>query len=291
MQTEKEISALFSLMDDPDEEVYGVVSKRIADYGRTIIPSLEHLWETTPNEQVQQRIESLIHRLQIQDLQQDLLSWKTAAQPDLLAGALLCTRFQYPDLTMAPVLAELEKLKRNVWLELNNYLTPLEQINVLTSILFNYYGLKGKAKDYTRPEEFLLQTVLSAKKGNGFGNGIIYLLLCEGLDIPIKPIRIPGQFILAYFKPVVQVMGSQEKITEKIDYFIEPSSGQVFTKKEVDGYFKKMELAPEPIYFTPLNNVETIALLMTELANCFDSESDRYKKEELLELARSLTEN
>ena len=139
-------------MDDPDEEVYGVVSKRIADYGRTIIPSLEHLWETTPNEQVQQRIESLIHRLQIQDLQQDLLSWKTAAQPDLLAGALLCTRFQYPDLTMAPVLAELEKLKRNVWLELNNYLTPLEQINVLTSILFSYYGLKGKAKDYTRPE-------------------------------------------------------------------------------------------------------------------------------------------
>lgn len=87
------------------------------------------------------------------------------------------------------------------------------------------------------------------------------------------------------------MIGSQEKITEKIEYFIEPSSGQVFTKKEVDGYFKKMDLAPEPIYFTPLNNMETIALLMTELANCFDSESDRYKKEELLELARSLTEN
>jgi len=288
MQQDKEISALFSLIDDPDEEVFGAVSNRIAHYGRNLIPNLEHLWETTPNEQVQHRIESLIHRLQLQDLQNDLVAWKTAAQPELLAGALLCTRFQYPDLTIAPVLSEMEKLRRNVWLELNNYLTPLEQINVLTSILFSYYGLKGKAKDYTRPEEFLLQTVLSSKKGNGFGNGIIYLLLCEGLDIPIKPIRIPGQFILAYFKPVLQPQEQRIQSVEKIEYFIEPASGQIFTRKEVDGYFKKMNVAPEQSFFTPLTNVETIALIMTELAQCFDSEPERYKKEELLALAKLL---
>ncbi|MFM8592139.1 MAG: transglutaminase family protein [Sphingomonadales bacterium] len=288
MQSEKEISALFSLIDDPDEEVYGAVSNRIADFGRSLIPNLEHLWETTPNEQVQQRIETLIHRLQLQDLQNDLLSWKISAHPDLLAGALLCTRFQYPDLTIAPVLSELEKLRRNVWLELNNYLTPLEQINVLTSILFSYYGLKGKAKDYSRPEEFLLQTVLSSKKGNSFGNGIIYLLLCEGLDIPIKAIQIPGQFILAYFKPVLQPQGQRMQATEKIEYFIEPASGQVFTKNEVDGYFKKMNIAPEPSFFTPLNNLETIALLLTELAACFDNDTERYKKDELVGLAKLL---
>jgi hypothetical protein len=28
-------------------------------------------------------------------------------------------------------------------LELNNYLTPLEQINVITSILYNYYKQRG----------------------------------------------------------------------------------------------------------------------------------------------------
>jgi regulator of sirC expression with transglutaminase-like and TPR domain len=177
-----------------------------------------------------------------------------------------------------------------VWLELNNYLTPLEQINVLTSILFSYYGLKGKAIDYSRPEEFLLQTVLSSKKGNGFGTGIIYLLLCEGLDIPIKPIQIPGQFILAYFKQVVQPQGQRMHAVEKIEYFIEPSTGQVFTQKEVDGYFKKMNVAPEPSFFKPLSTIETIALLMTELAQCFDNDTVRYKKEELLILAKLLTD-
>ncbi len=59
-----EIAALYTLIDDPDEEVFGVVSERIVNYGTPIIPTLEHWWETTPNEQVQNRIENLIHRLQ-----------------------------------------------------------------------------------------------------------------------------------------------------------------------------------------------------------------------------------
>ena len=31
METNREISALFTLIDDPDEEVFGVVSDKIAD--------------------------------------------------------------------------------------------------------------------------------------------------------------------------------------------------------------------------------------------------------------------
>ena len=57
METNKEISALFHLIDDPDEEVFDAVSQKIVDYGKPIIPNLEHLWETTPNEEIQLRIE------------------------------------------------------------------------------------------------------------------------------------------------------------------------------------------------------------------------------------------
>ena len=49
MEESKEISALFHLIDDPDEEVFDAVSKKIVDYGKPIIPNLEHLWETTPS--------------------------------------------------------------------------------------------------------------------------------------------------------------------------------------------------------------------------------------------------
>ena len=201
METTKELSALFTLIDDPDEEVFGAVSEKIIDYGKNIIPSLEHLWETIPDENVQQRIELLIHRLHYRDLSEDIRQWNVSGHHDLMLGALLVCKFQYPDLATSPVLQEIEKIRRNIWLELNNYLTPLEQINIVTSILYSYYGLKGGEVNYQETNEFLIHKTLEAKRGNQLSNGILYLVLAELLDIPVKAISVPKQFVLAYFKP------------------------------------------------------------------------------------------
>ena len=174
MQTTKEINALFTLIDDPDEEVYSTVSEKLVAYGKGIIPNLEHLWETTLNDTIQERIETIIHRLHFTDLTQDFTDWSNSAYHDLLLGALLVARFHYPDLQSTQALQEIEKIRRNVWLELNNFLTPLEQANVLTSILYKYYRLKGVEINYEQPDDFCIHKVLAAKKGNAITNGIIY---------------------------------------------------------------------------------------------------------------------
>ena len=143
MQETREISALFTLIDDPDQEVFTTVSNRIVDYGRGIIPNLENLWENSPSEEVQERIEMLIHKLHYIDLIRDFTDWKNNPYHDLLFGSLLVAKFQYPELATAPVLQELERIRRNVWLEFNSFLTSLEQANVISSIVYNYYNLKG----------------------------------------------------------------------------------------------------------------------------------------------------
>ncbi|MGQ0740283.1 MAG: transglutaminase family protein, partial [Bacteroidota bacterium] len=243
METNKEISALFTLIDDPDEEVFGAVSNKIVDYGRNIIPNLEHLWETTPNEAVQNRIELLIHRLHYTDLTEDFRQWSVSGHHDLMLGAMLVSKFQYPDVSTTQVLQEIEKVRRNIWLELNNYLTPLEQINIVTSILYSYYGLKGGETNYKEPNEFLLHKTLEAKRGNQIANGILYLVLCELLDIPVRAIRIPKQFIMAYFKPGYSDESLPNPV-HKIEFFIDPTSGQVFTHQDVEGYFKRISVPP-----------------------------------------------
>src|SRR5687768_8108095 len=129
-----EISALLNLIDDPDDEVFVAVSEKIVEYGKSIIPNLENLWQNTIDEEIQERIELLIHRLHFTDLLEDFRQWNVAGHHELLLGALLAAKFQYPDLTTAPVLLEVEKLRRNIWLELNNYLTPLEQARIVTGI-------------------------------------------------------------------------------------------------------------------------------------------------------------
>ena len=177
MQESKEIKALLHLIDDPDEEVFTTVSNRIITYGRGIIPNLEYLWENTLQNTIQERIEMLIHRLHYRDLTEDFQRWKTSSYHDLLTASLLVSKFQYPDLATSPVLEEIEKLRRNIWLELNSYLTPLEQVNVLTSIIYGYYNLKGTEVGYQHPDEFLIHKLIETKRGNAFVNGIVYLLL------------------------------------------------------------------------------------------------------------------
>ncbi|MBS1608792.1 MAG: hypothetical protein JSS70_08550 [Bacteroidetes bacterium] len=283
METNNEISALLTLLDDPDEEVFGAVSQKIIGYGKPIIPNLEHLWETNPDEHTQERIEVLIHRLHYRDLAEEFRIWGLSGHHDLMMGAILACRFQYPDISPASILQEVEKIRRNIWLELNNYLTPLEQINIVTSILYSYYGLKGNEINYQEPGEFMLHKIIEAKRGNQLGNGVLYLVLCELLDIPVKAIHIPRQSVIAYFKPGY----SEENLADpfkKIEFFIDPSSGQAFTHKDVESYFKRISVPLTASFFRPQSNKKVIRTLLEELAKCFDDDKNRYKKDELNDL-------
>jgi regulator of sirC expression with transglutaminase-like and TPR domain len=282
MGNNNEISALLNLIDDPDEEVFGAVSARIVDYGSTIIPTLEHWWETIPNEQVQNRIEGLIHRLQLRELKRNFTDWKEASRHELLTGALLVSSFQYPDLATAPVITDTERLRRNIWLELNNYLTPLEQVNVFNNILYGYFGLKTIPRDENKTEDHLIHKVISSKKGSQTGNGLLYLVLCELLDLPIKAIQLPEQFILGYFKPIQETPGLQAA------FFIDPSEGQIYKHRDIETYFKRIKEPLESHYLSPRSNIETIASVLEDLSKSYDPTKEGYKTIECLELARYL---
>lgn len=290
MQETREISALFTLIDDPDQEVFTTVSSKIVDYGRSIIPNLENLWEVSPNEEVQERIEMLIHKLHYNDLVRDFTDWKLNPYHDLLFGSLLVAKFQYPELATAPVLQELERIRRNVWLELNSFLTSLEQANVISSIVYNYYNLKGVEVGYKNPDDFFIHKVIESKKGNALSNGVLYLLLCELLDINVKVINIPKQFILAFFHNDYDQHEFTGNPHSKIHFYIDAISGHIFTHKDIEAYFKRISVPPVPSYFKPLSHKRIIQLQLEELAKCFKYIKHQYKYDELMNLSNLLEE-
>lgn len=291
MQETKQINALLHLIDDPDEEVYSTVSSHIISLGKEIIPNLEHLWEITPDQYTQERIEMLIHRLHMQDLQQDFRDWARHNTSDLLSGALLVARYQYPDLNLSHVRMELEKIKRNVWLELNSFLTSLEQVNVLNNILFNYYKFKGSEVNYSKPDEFLISRLIESKKGNTISNGLLCLVMASMLDINLKVINIPRQFILAYFDHELYNEEVYSYPPEHIQFYMDSASGQIYSHLDVETYFKRMNVHPTASYFKPMNNTEIIQLVLDEYAKCFAEEKNRYKQEDLKNLSDLLSES
>ncbi|CAN5787785.1 hypothetical protein BH11BAC4_BH11BAC4_24650 [soil metagenome] len=284
MVENKEITALLHLIDDPDEDVYSTVSDKIISLGKDIIPNLENLWETVHNEDTQERIELLIHRLHLRDLTAEFSAWKNG-EAGLLEGAILVSKYHYPDMQPALIMQEIEKLRRNMWLELNNYLTPIEKINVLNSIFYNYFKQKGVEISYDSPDPFLINKTLETRKGNALSNGIILIVLCELLDIPVKAINIPRQFILGYFDDHFDLINPVGHSSEKINFYIDPLSGQMYSHKDIENYFKKLSVPPVTSYFRPISNRRIIQFLLEELSKCYDNDRNHYKMEELLALA------
>jgi regulator of sirC expression with transglutaminase-like and TPR domain len=287
LQESKEIRALLHLIDDPDEDVYQTVSEKIVSFGKGIIPNLEDLWENIQNEDTQERIELLIHRLHFRDLTEEFIAWKN--QPaDLLEAALIVAKYNYPEMQETVCRQEIEKIRRNTWLELNNYLTPIEKINVINSIFFNYYKQKGVEISYNNPDHFLINKTLESKKGNAISNGIIYIALCQLLDIPVKAINIPRQFILGYIDEQYEILNPAGQPAEKIKFFIDALTGQMYSHTDIEHYFKRLSIPPVPSYYRTLSNKKVIQFLLEELSKCFDNDRNHYKMNELLSLANLL---
>src|ERR1043165_10227998 len=289
MWKDKEVRALLQLIDDPDGEVYETVAEKLLNYGKAIIPNLEELWEITEDETIQSRIETLIHRVQFEDLQHEFHEWAAERQPGLLRGAMLVARFQYPDLNTATILSQVDAMRRNIWLEVNNYLTPLEQVNVFNSILYSYYHLQGHELSEREPAHFFINQAMESKQGNGYTIGIIYLVLCELLDIPIFAVDIPRQLVFAYidaWHPFLHP--DRQQNAGEITFFVDPMNGAVYTRRDVDAYLNKIGARDKKQYFAPLDVRRVIYKMMEELALCYRYRREEEKADEVQLLMRML---
>lgn len=287
MQPNKEIKALLHLIDDPDDEVFDTVAEKLLHYGREIIPNLEQLWEVTIDQNVQERIEHLIHRVHFQDLQEEFYEWSHSKQPELLRGAILIAKYQFPDLNVPAILTQFDQIRRNIWLELNNYLTPLEQVNVFNSILYNYYKLQGHELTERDPKYFFINQVLESKQGNAYSLGVLYLALCELLDIPIFAVDVPRQFVFAYIDTLHHFYNTDEGV-QQIQFFVDPMNGMVYTQKDVDTYLRKINAHNKEEYFVPQLSKRIIFKMLEELNLCFKYKREEQKAEEIQQLMNIL---
>jgi regulator of sirC expression with transglutaminase-like and TPR domain len=283
---DREINALLQLLDDSDTEVLVTVEQRLLTYGQAVIPTLENFWEQSVNDELQDRIEMIIHRIHFKNLQQEFANWVNG-ESDLLYGTFLVAKYQYPELQSIQTIQEIERIRRNIWLEMNSYLTPLEQIKIAESILFGFYKMRGGELAYNQPNDYMIHKVVESKKGNALTNGILYLILAEQLDLPVRALQIPRQFVLGWFSHQVLFENdfSETHPAEKIKFYIDPNSGAGFQHKDIELYLKRIGVTSTSSFFKPQSNRQIIKLLLEQFSLCFDNEDHGYKKKELEQLA------
>lgn len=266
-----EVEALISLLDDPDDRVYEQISDKLFSMGESVIPSLENAWENSFDVLIQQRIEGIIHKIQFEKIFKEIIDWSKNDSTNLLKGALIMARYQYPDLEEERIYKHLDQIKQDVWLELNNNLTALEKIRVFNHIFFDVHCFSGNTANYHAPQNSYINNVLESKKGNPLSLSILYAVIAQDLNIPIYGVNLPEHFILCYMDVESNRILTQDDSSDKILFYINPfSKGTVFGKKEIDMFLKQLKLNPDPTFYQPCNNIEIIKRLIRNLVNAYE---------------------
>lgn len=284
MKNSNEIKALLHLLDDPDTEIYETVSKKIMHFGKEIIPNLEEFWENTTNNEVQERIEFIIHKVNFEAVYHDFEKWFNANSPSLLVGSMHIAKFRFPDFSEQIIHKTIKSIYQSCWLELNNFLTPLEQIHIINSIFYSMYKFKGFDLDDNKPNHFFINEVIDSRHGNNYSLGIIYQILCEMLDIPVFMVHLPQHCLLAYFETVHDFFNIEKKPEKKIQFYIDPGNGTIYTQNDVNAYIKKYDFEIEEDTFQPLNNKDIICGTIESLSNVYEELKEIEKHEELSQL-------
>lgn len=286
----KEINALISLLDDPDETVFNQVSMKFLSLGQEVIPVLEDAWEHSFDTLIQNRIENIIHQIQFDLIKAALRDWSHPEKQNLLEGALLIARYQYPDIDIAKVKKQIDQIKQDVWLELNENLTGLEKVKIINHILFDVHNFSGNTTNYHAPQNSYINNVLESKKGNPLLLSIIYTIVAQNLDIPIYGVNLPEHFILCYAD--VEHMGvptTKGNEGSNVLFYINPfSKGAVFGQKEIDAFLHQLKLEPLAMFYEPCSNLEIIKRLLRNLIASYEKLGYPDKSKELKGLLDSL---
>jgi hypothetical protein len=279
----KEVIALITLLDDPDEIIYYQVKDRFVVLGPPAIPHLETAWENSFDAIMQKRIETIIHTIQFEALQKALKNWAKTDQDDLLKGIIILARYQYPDLDENKVRKQLATIKQDVWLELHEDLTALEKVKIVNHVLFEIHQFSGNITNYHAPQNSFLNNVLESKKGNPLMLSVVYLLICMELKIPVFGINLPQHFVLAYLSEDANLIDVNNKtLSNNILFYINPfSKGLLFNQKDIDQFLKQLNLDLEPKYYLPCSNIDIIKRCINNLIFSYGKLGYLEKVEEL----------
>jgi len=284
MNNSTEIYALVKLLDDPDPEIFEHVEKRLIEQGNDVIEYLENVWETAPDAVLQQRIENIVHQIQFNTVSEDLNLWYQSGAFDLLKGALIVNRYQYPDLDEQKMINQIEEIKREIWLNLQYEMSSIEKVKLINHIFYNVYGFRGNTTNHTDPQNSYISQVLESKRGNQISLALIYSTLAQKLDIPIYGVNLPQHFILGYLDE-----GKREEHDFGVLFYINAfNKGAIFGKHDVDQFLRQLQLEPLPGFYTPCSNVEIIRRIIRNLISSYENLGATEKVAELKELQNIL---
>ena len=279
------LAALISLLEDPDEDIFLSVEKELLKQSIDIVPELEKVRQTTKSVDFQNRLDKLIHSLQFEDIKNRFKDWIVSNEQNLLYGAYLVARYQYPNLKYDDILGKINKFRKDIWLELNNDLTALEKVRIINHFLFEVHGFSRNNSNFMAPQNSFINDVFDTKKGNPVSLSIIYAVVAQNLGMPIYGVNLPKNFVLAYVDETEAFPVLKQESDISVLFYINPiNRGAVFGRNDILFFIHRQKLEPRMSYFIPCSNQDIILRMLNNLHYSYSDLRNKEKTTEIKEL-------
>ena len=296
---ESELRSLVTLLDDDDPEVFSHIEEKLLSFGTSVIPFLEAEWGELKDLGHQQRLENIIHQLQYNQLFSEFGEWVNTEEQDLLHGVYLVCKYRFPEYQKQNLVNIIEKLRLDVWLEMNYELSPYEKVRIINYIIYQVHGFKGNVDNYHDPANSFINQVLESKKGNPILLATIYVLIAQKLNIPIYGVNLPQHFVLAYleefgksnvkmrFNDIEEMMNKNGNIIFYINAF---NGGAIFTKVNLEQFLQQIHIEARQDFLKPCKNIDIVKRILRNLASSYEKLKKPSKQQEIMKILYLLGE-
>jgi regulator of sirC expression with transglutaminase-like and TPR domain len=268
--SERDILALVSMIDEPDPDVFQEISEKILQCGDDAMPYLEDAWERFPEEDMRLRLDALKQQIRFETLFEQLTTWAKEDSSNLLNAWLDITAFFRPDINKESVMSNITNIRKDIWLEMNENLTALEQVKVFNNIFYDIHSFKGNLDDYHNPDNSFIDRVLEKRTGNPLSISIIYMLVAQSVDLPIMGINLPEHFVLAYMGERFDTESMKIHFDQPLFYINAFSGGAVFSSKEINDFLLKLGMEPMPDFFVPCSHTDIVIRMLNNLLIAYE---------------------
>ncbi len=272
------LTALICLLDDPDQNIAEQVSNEILAIGDKAIPQLEQIWEENSFEaNFRDRVEDLIHEIQYRSVYGGLKRWVESPY-DLLRGAYLISKYQYPELEFDTLDQQLEEIADKIRARIKNQVLPSRTIVAeINAVLFHELGFRSNKSHFHAPQNNYLSELLHSKKANPLLLSVLYVLIGERLNLPIVGVNLPNHFIVGF---------ANETLPESpIIFYINPfNKGSLLSKQDLIVFLKEMNLPNKPEFIEACDNIAMVKRMLVNLIYSYNKLGHTEKIEELQKL-------
>jgi regulator of sirC expression with transglutaminase-like and TPR domain len=284
----KEIESIVHLLDDQDENVFSILKEQLLSFGPPILPFLDEAIDNSFSKIVVNRLTTIYDELNLENACTELIKWKQSEQHNLFQAMIILAKFQYQKLDLEKINMTINRIRQDVWLEVNDNMTALERIRVLNHIFFDLHGFRGNTQDFIAPENSFINDVLSKKKGNPITLSIIYSIIAQGVNIPVYGVNMPRQFVLAYVEKIFTEPTKEVKLSDVLFYINPFNKGDMYSTNEVRQFLITMKIEPLDAYMLPCTHLTIVTRCVNNIVNSYKALNQEDKAERFGKLLKSL---